>query len=259
MSMEPSETSPQTEGQGEKTAEPVTKKSSASATIVVAPDRVNPVYRRSHVLVKIATSMVGKLDIVGKENIPATGGVILASNHRAHVDPPYLSLTTDRQIYFMAKEELFTTNAAFGRYLYGLGAFPVRRGESDRAALRMAISLLKQGHVVAIFPEGTRSFDDSLLPPEKGFALIAKQTGAPIVPIALEGTHRVLPKGTIFVHRGPVAITIGKPVTAKEILDAHQAAGKDALEIIGRDVMQRIADLMRFSKATVAPAEPTPI
>ena len=220
-------------------------------TVIVPPDQVNPVYYRSRIAVRIATSLVGKLDIVGKENIPETGPVILASNHRAHVDPPYISLTTDRQIYYMAKEELFTTNAKFGRYLYKLGAFPVRRGEADRGALRMAMSLLKQGHVVCIFPEGTRSFDDSLLAAEKGFALIAKQTGAPIVPIALEGTHRVWPKGTKRLHRGPVSMTIGKPVTAQEILDAHGGAGKDALEVIGRDVMQRIADLFRFSKPTV--------
>jgi 1-acyl-sn-glycerol-3-phosphate acyltransferase len=228
-------------------------------TVIVPPDQVNPIYRRIRSLCRAVIHLVGRLDIQGTENIPATGPVILASNHRAHVDPPYLSTVTGRQIYFMAKEELFTTNGPFGRLLYRLGGFPVRRGEADRAALRTAISLLKQGQVVAIFPEGTRSFGDTLLPAEKGFALIAKQTGAPIVPIALEGTHRVLPKGTVLLHRAPVAITIGKPVTAHEILESCKDDGKDALEIIGRDVMRRIAGLMRFSKATVtAPAADAP-
>lgn len=171
-------------------------------TTVFPPDQVNPIYRRTRILCRMSIACIGKLNIVGKENIPATGPVILASNHRAHVDPPYLSMVSDRQIYFMAKEELFTTNDRFGKFILQLGAFPVRRGEADRAALRMAISLLKQGHALAIFPEGTRSFDDTLLPAEKGFALIAKQTGAPIVPIALEGTHRVLPKGTEIRAQG---------------------------------------------------------
>jgi 1-acyl-sn-glycerol-3-phosphate acyltransferase len=225
-------------------------------SVILPPDKVSPAYRRCQNLCKFVMAFVGKVDIVGKENIPETGPVILASNHRAHVDPPYLSLVTNRQMYFMAKEELFTTNDAFGKLLYQFGAFPVKRGEADRAALRTAISILKQGLPLAIFPEGTRSFDDTLLPAEKGFALIAKQTGAPIVPIALEGTHRLLPKGTIFLHRGPVSITIGKPVTAQQILDEHGGEGKDALEVIGRDVMRRIAALMRHSKATVA-EEPT--
>lgn len=192
---------------------------------------------------------LGKLDIQGRENFPAEGPVILASNHRAHVDPPYLGQVTTRQLFFMAKEELFTTNRAFGNYLLSLGTFPVRRGEADRQAIRQAINLLKEGRVVAIFPEGTRSFDDTLLPPEKGFALIAKQTGAPIVPIALEGTHRILPKGTSMLHRGDVCITIGKPVTAQEILESHSGdSRKDALDIIGVDVMRRIADLRRQVK-----------
>jgi len=227
----------------------------APATVIFPTGQINPVYRRTRKLVRLAISLIGKLDMVGMENIPATGPAILAPNHRAHVDPPYMSLVSDRQIYYMAKEELFTTNDRFGRFLYQLGAFPVRRGEADRAALRMAVNLLKQGHLVCIFPEGTRSFDDSLLVAEKGFALIAKQTGAPIIPIALEGTHRIWPKGTKRIHRGKVAITIGKPVTAQEILDAHGGAGKDALEVIGRDVMHRIADLFRYSKPTVNVAD----
>jgi len=233
----------------------------APTTVIFPTGQINPVYRRTRKLVKLAVSLIGKLDMVGMENIPANGPAILAPNHRAHVDPPYMSLVSDRQIYYMAKEELFTTNDRFGRFLYQLGAFPVRRGEADRAALRMAVNLLKQGHLVCIFPEGTRSFDDSLLVAEKGFALIAKQTGAPIIPIALEGTHRIWPKGTKRIHRGKVAITIGMPVTAQEILEAHGGAGKDALEVIGRDVMQRIADLFRYSKPTVATetmAQPSP-
>jgi len=202
-------------------------------------------YRRTRSLCHFVIFFLGRVDIQGSENIPAAGPVILASNHRAHVDPPYLSKLTDRPLMFMAKEELFA-NPKFGAFLQRLGAFPVRRGEADRGALKHAIGLLKTGQLLAIFPEGTRAFDRTLLPAEKGFALIAKQTGAPIVPVALEGTERILPKGTLFLHRGRVTITVGKPVTAKEILAAHDGdSGKDALEIIGRDVMSRIAALRR--------------
>jgi 1-acyl-sn-glycerol-3-phosphate acyltransferase len=209
------------------------------------PSKVGGVYKLAWILTRAMMYPLGPLDIRGRENVPTTGPLIIASNHRAHVDPPYVSQVTKRHIFYMAKEELFTTSKPFAKLLYALGAFPVRRGESDRAALRKAISLLKEGRVLGIFPEGTRSFDKTLLPPEKGFALIAKQTGAPIVPVALEGTDRILPKGTSRVHRGKVSITVGKPVTAQEILAAYEGDSKDALEIIGQEVMRRIAGMMR--------------
>ncbi|MGO8672226.1 MAG: lysophospholipid acyltransferase family protein [Capsulimonadaceae bacterium] len=230
-----------------KSTEPVeTEKSSTAWSIVPPPGGMNPTYYWLRWCCIAAAHSLGRLEIRGRENIPKTGPVILASNHRAHVDPPYLSTITNRQILFMAKEELFTTSKRFGTLLYNLGAFPVRRGESDRAALRHAIAILKQGQLLGIFPEGTRSFDETLLPPEKGFALIAKQTGAPIVPVAMEGTQNILPKGTSKIRRGPVSITIGPPVTAQQILDAHEGEiGKDALDIIGRGVMARIDGLMR--------------
>lgn len=211
------------------------------------PNEVSSFYYRTRVLVRIAIKMIGRLDIQGRENVPETGAVIIASNHRAHVDPPYISSVTDRQIFYMAKEELFTSNKLMRRFIERLGAFPVRRGEADRPAIRFTLNLLKEGRVVCIFPEGTRSFDTTLLPPEKGFALIAKQSGAAIVPVAIENTQHVLPKGTVFMHRSPVSMTIGKPVTAQEILDSYDGdVGKDALDIIGKEVMRRISELMRI-------------
>jgi 1-acyl-sn-glycerol-3-phosphate acyltransferase len=169
--------------------------------------------------------------------------VILAPNHVAVMDPPYLSLITRRQLRMMAKEELFRPRVV-GRYLHALGAFPVRRGTADRAALRQAVELLKQGHLVGIFPEGTRSDGTFLRPAEKGFALIARQTGAPIVPVAIEGTERILPRGSKRPHRGRVQISIGRPFTAQEVLAQSEAQGRDALTAIGEATIAAIAGLM---------------
>ena len=102
---------------------------------------------------------------------------------------------------------------------------------------------LKDGHVLGIFPEGTRSPDGALGPAEKGFALIARQTGAPIVPVAIVGTNHILPKGAKRPCRHHVRITVGEPFTARQIQAAHPEE-KDALALIGRETMAAIAALM---------------
>ncbi len=207
------------------------------------PPKPSLFYRFVRVVVRGLVRAYGGLSIVGAGNIPATGPVILAPNHRAHVDPPYLALISPRPIYFMGKEELFHV-PILRQIITRVGAFPVRRGAADRAALRHAVDLIKGGAAVLIFPEGTRSEDGQLGIAEKGFALIARQTGAAIIPIAIEGTERMLPKGAKFIRRSRVRVTIGKPLTTQGILDAHPHAGKESLEIIGAATMSAIADLL---------------
>lgn len=205
-----------------------------------------PFYRLVRTIVSGLVWCLGGITIRGAGNIPAAGPVILASNHRANVDPPYLSLVTARQMHFMAKEELFRV-PVFGRIFRGVEAFPVKRGTADRAALRRAVDLLKQGRVVMIFPEGTRSQDTSLQEAEKGFALIARQSNAVIVPIALEGTEKMLPKGSSRLRRAPVTVTVGRPLTVAEIMAAKPAGEKDALAWIGAETMREIGELMQAS------------
>ena len=130
---------------------------------------------------RVLVPLLGGITVRGGENIPARGPILLAVNHRAYMDPPYLAMVTKRQLHLMAKEELFRI-PIFGPYIRAMGAFPVKRGAADRGAIRQAIDELKAGHVLGIFPEGTRADPGTLLPAERGFALIAKQTGIPVVP-----------------------------------------------------------------------------
>ncbi len=204
--------------------------------------RYTRAYGITRVIVRIVVPLLGGITVRGAENIPARGPVILAPNHRAYMDPPYLSLVTRRQLRMMAKEELFH-NALFGRYLRAMSAFPVKRGTADRAALKRAAAVLKAGRVLGIFPEGKRSDSGTLSPGEKGFALIARQTGAPIVPVALEGTDRVLPKHG-RLHRAHVTATIGVPKTAKEMLAEYTGEETDPLTIISTMTIAAIAALM---------------
>ncbi len=207
------------------------------------PDRYTRAYAITRVFVRLLMPLLGGITVRGAENIPMRGPILLAVNHRAYMDPPYLSMVTKRQLHLMAKEQLFQI-PVFGSYIRALGAFPVKRGAADRGAIRQAIDELKAGHVLGIFPEGTRADPGTLMPAERGFALIAKQTGIPVVPVALEGTDRVHPKHAKRLHRAHVTATVGRPVTAAEMLAASTDPGRDALTIIGEATTRMIAALM---------------
>ena len=176
-----------------------------------------------------------KMKVLGRENLPVSGGAILAANHVSLLDPPVLGVAASpRVLNFMAKKELFE-NQLLGWLITKLHAFPVNRGAPDRVAIRKAMSLLERGEVVAIFPEGTRSKTGLLGQPEPGVALIAAKTGVPIVPVALLGTNKVR-----FGFNQPVfAVAFGQPV-----LPEPGKTDRETLDKLNFAVMASIADLL---------------
>ena len=145
---------------------------------------------------------------IGRAHIPA-GKLILAANHRSFLDPFVIGVCVRRPIYFMAKSEIFHRRFV-GWFLNCLGAFPVRRGESDEESVATALALLERGAAVVIFPEGTRHRSGPLKDPKRGVGRLALESGAPVVPIAIAGTDRA--------RRGwrirPVRVTVrcGRPL-----------------------------------------------
>jgi 1-acyl-sn-glycerol-3-phosphate acyltransferase len=162
-----------------------------------------------------------RLKVRGVENLPADGGFVLAANHTSNFDPWPLSfpLWPDRQLYFMAKVELF--NPLLGPPLRAGGAFPVRRGEQDVEAVETAIELCREGKIVGMFPEGTRKSKGIVKKfehrPRTGAARIALTAGVPLVPAAIKGTDRLarLPRLRVsYAH--PVLIDDLADLTMRE-------------------------------------------
>ncbi len=139
---------------------------------------------------------LGPIRVEGARHVPRSGPLLLVSNHLADVDPPVVQIACPRPIHFMAKSELFEIRV-LGPLIRRLGAFPVRRGEPDRTSLRHALGLLRDGECVGLFPEGELSQDGSLLPLKPGLALLARQSGAPVLCVRIDGTQRVLPYGAV--------------------------------------------------------------
>jgi len=140
-----------------------------------------------------------KVTYIGRENIPQDGGFILACNHQSGVDPIILGRGVKRTIHFMAKEELFE-NEALGIFIKHLNAFPVRRGQGDTTAVEFAEDIVRNGYVLGIFPEGTRSKDFKPARGKSGTALIAKMTGADVLPVSIY-TSDEYKKGTRLTVR----------------------------------------------------------
>jgi 1-acyl-sn-glycerol-3-phosphate acyltransferase len=129
-----------------------------------------------------------RMSRIGREHVP-DGAVILAANHRSFLDPFVVGICLNRPVYFVAKKELFDRRVA-GWFLNCLGAFPIRRGESDEESVETAKQILARGDALVIFPEGTRIREGSLGRAKRGVGRLALESGAPVVPVAVHGTER---------------------------------------------------------------------
>ncbi|KIY21014.1 MULTISPECIES: lysophospholipid acyltransferase family protein [Mesobacillus] len=167
-------------------------------------------------LVKAALKTVYRIEVIGMENIPADGGILLCSNHIDNLDPPVVGITAPRPVYFMAKEELFSV-PILGKILPHLNAFPVKRGMSDREALRKGLGILKDGKVLGLFPEGTRSKTGKLGKGLAGAGFFALRSDAYVVPCAVIGPYKPFNKLKV-VYGKPMDMA---PIKAKK-LNAEQ-------------------------------------
>lgn len=185
---------------------------------------VNPfVYWPVRLLLQPAIMLLFWLRRVGREHIPRSGAVLLAPNHRSFLDPWVIGVCLKRPAFFVAKAELFE-NRLIGWFLNALGAFPIRRGESDAEAMSTARILLERGNALMIFPEGTRIRSGPLAKPKRGIGRLALQTGAPVVPVAVHGTERA--RRRFVIRPCKVRVRAGRPLTFPLVEDPspHLAA-----------------------------------
>jgi 1-acyl-sn-glycerol-3-phosphate acyltransferase len=179
--------------------------------------------------------------VVGKEEIPSTEGVILAANHVSYVDPLFIGVAlADRQLHFLAKEELFRF-PVFGALIRGLNAFPVRRGQGDRGAIRQCLRLLAEGEILLMFPEGTRGDGMALLEAEGGIGFLAARSGCPVVPVYVQGTDHVLPRGKRIPRLRAVTVYFGRPL--RLAADANRRDSRWSYRQLSEQVMKEIGAL----------------
>ncbi len=178
--------------------------------------------------------LISRVHLRGRYNIPRSGPYIIAANHLSWIDVPMVPAYIPGKVVYMAKEEAF--HSKVGWLVRFLGAFPVKRGEGDRQALRTAEDLLKKQKVLVIFPEGTRSKTRVLAKAHAGLGMIALRSGAPVVPVAIWGSENVLKK-----FGAQVTICYGEPVVFKP---KGSKITREDIEATTEEVMRRIAAML---------------
>ena len=191
------------------------------------------------------TYLVGLFTVEGRENVPPAGGLIVCPNHFATLDPPMVPAFLPRSdAWSMAKFEYF--QKGWMRWLFtAYHAFPVVRHTADRLALRRSFDLLKAGHVLVMYPEGTRVEAGVLSKPEPGAGFIAQKSGCPVLPVALTGTRECLPKGAFWPRRVPVTVRFGKPF---RVLQRRPSGERISHEEAADAIMLAIAELLPAEK-----------
>ncbi len=189
--------------------------------------------------------------IEGVEHVPRTGAFILVSNHCSNLDPPILGWASGHQVgrvvHFMAKIEMRRW-PIIGWLATQSGVYFVHRGERDRAAQRFSLEALGAGRPIGMFPEGTRSRDGRLKEGKAGAALLAMRSGAPLLPVAIAGSHRIFPGRSRWPHATRIRIRIGEPFSLP-----HQAVGR-----LDRAVLERATERIMAEIAALLPPEQRP-
>ena len=178
-----------------------------------------------------------RMEIIGIENLPQSGGLIIASNHVSYLDPAVLAASFNRKIYFLTKKEVFKNNF-ISFLLKNMNALPIDRGKVDMLAFKKAINILREEKVLGIFPEGTRSSNGELQELKLGTIKIAMKTGVPIFPAGIIGTHKIYPRGIKFpiLFKHKIIVKYGAPQYLDKLKSRDKVYQMEELGLLGKKI-----------------------
>ncbi len=199
-------------------------------------------WRFLRMLIRAAFIYVCRGRLFGVHREPRAGGALLVSNHQSFFDPVLVALPLRREAAFMARDTLF--KGLFGRLIRYLNAFPVRRGTSDIGAIKESLRRLKNGEMVVVFPEATRTRDGSIAPMQPGIAVLARRARVPIIPTLILGAFEAWPRHRKLPAPHPITIAYAEPLTAEQIAGMSDEACID-------EVRRRIVALQRRHEQSI--------
>ena len=200
---------------------------------------MNPVYRLCHSMAKNLARTALNFRVIHPERLIEDGPALICSNHVSFFDPPLVSVSFQKEIHFLARHTLYSNPAA--RWIFPrVNVTPIDQDRASMAGLKTAVRLLKDGHRVLIFPEGSRSPDGQLQPAAGGAGLVVAKSRAPVIPLRLFGAYEALPYGASTPRFTTVTAVVGEPLTFPE---RDFPATRDGYQAITNAIMARIASL----------------
>jgi 1-acyl-sn-glycerol-3-phosphate acyltransferase len=192
-------------------------------------------------ITRIIFRINGGLEVIGKENIPLEGGVIIAANHLSYLDPPLIGSVLPRRATFMARRRLFEIPLL--GWTVSHYAFPIDIGATRPSVIKETIARLKKGELIAIFPEGQRSETGELLEAKRGVGMIASVSNSSVVPTLIMGSNTALPFGAKWIRRAKVLIIFGKPIYPSTVNGISEK--DDLYDSLTEEVMTAIGELRK--------------
>lgn len=204
-------------------------------------DEMQPVYGVCHYLLRVTFDMFFRGAVVGLDNLPRSGGFLVAANHASFIDPPMIGCQISRQIAYFARKTLWKGGFS-SWWLDTVGTIPVDRdGGQDVSAIKRVLRALKEERGLILFPEGTRTPDGNLQAAKPGVGFIAIKTRVPVVPVRIFGSFEAYGKGRSLRLGTPVTIVFGAPIPPAVYDDP--AAGKERAQVASERIMRTIAAL----------------
>jgi 1-acyl-sn-glycerol-3-phosphate acyltransferase len=173
------------------------------------------VYSASRVAARVVAVTAFGMRCTGRENIPASGAVLVCANHQSHFDPVLVGLCSDRRMNYLARDTLFAI-PGLGRVIEFYDAIPIDREGTGLAGIKETLRRLKRGEMVLIFPEGSRTHDGEMAPLKPGFLTLARRTQAAILPVGIDGAFDALPRHRVLPRFARIGVHIGPPITLAE-------------------------------------------
>jgi len=198
-------------------------------------------YRIVRAVIRLLGRLLFRVEAYGVDNVPKTGGYLLVANHASNLDPPLIAISIPRACHTLAKRELFDV-PVIGWAIRRLYSHPIDRGGVDRRALKECIDVLREGNLLLLFPEGTRTANGELQNAKAGAAMIAIQAGVPFIPVYVEGTYDALPRGRSWPRLSKVRIFFGQPCDPHKIVE-DVADKREAYNRLAAAMMAKIAEL----------------